>query len=51
MEEEMIQTGVDEKLEEPVWMNKKGEVCGEENAYGRGVHFKQIKCSFEEHNY
>ena len=33
MEEEIVQAGVAKKLEEPVWMNKKGEVCGEENAY------------------
>jgi len=40
--DEMMDAGLAVELDEPVWMNRKGEICPEEEAFGCKVHHKII---------
>jgi len=41
--DEMVDAGVAEKLDEPVWMDRDGNICSEQEAYGCKVHHQIVR--------
>ena len=41
--DEMVEAGVAERLDEPVWMDRDGKICLEDDAFGCKVHHKIVR--------